>query len=983
MTVPPRRRRRRMMSSASADLDQMDQIDQMDKMTDAAAAALGDEADTGHDERGVSTRPADLVDDGVVSVEILVKRATSKQNADGTYWVGGGGALLENGHRIRKKSGMYEEYNFTLTVDDKANIPVRDEIWHFEGTKGKSFNGIDSIAATNARPMIYSHNMDGVVRWLCDNVKGIGQQTARKIISKFGANAEKYLGDPAELGKIEALNETQVNEIAEKWNTGKGFAKIDVFLRGFKNAKGVTLFNVNQRKEVAKRFGDINELKKVLAKNPYDLMRIKGLTFRVLDGYVIKENIVDLKGPERIRAALEQSFQEHIESRGHTIGFYEDVQNGVKKLLEESARSYGRPILIPKEAIAAELDLIKNGGPENSNPDAMQGLVWNSVSNGFQRRDTFADELLITTKTLDMIKRGPRMSRDEAKALTDRAIQRMRTDFRLDPSQEEAVITALRWPISIITGGPGTGKSTVMKVFKSALELADLGDGKEISVLGSSFTGKASDRLRETAGIQSETIHRRLGARGLDDFTFNAEQPLVAEGESPIHLVIDEDSMTDTNLKARLFDAISDGVSITLVGDVAQLPSVGPGQTFRDMIESGMIPVMELQRGHRQNQFSGIPEVARRFQYGEAPFTEKDFQPSEGQQPTVLHNVDHMGTKFSIPGLPGVFWIDPDKMPDNNGRFKRDLPDNEKPHHIMNITRDIVSLLALQRIDQEDVLVITPQRKNNGSDALNEIIRPQRVLDASRDNALVPQIPIRGFPDGLRVGDMVMQGNNHQGLANGQSGVVVDFAMTVHENGQQQRVPVIDFSGERVLYDMEKVANGNLMANYANTVHKYQGSEAPVVLIVIPDEARRMATLENAYTALTRAKLQVYFIASKKAIDSILTKDNERRNTGLCSLLNKAKAKFLKEMTGEKNPMLDDCIGYMERNEEILERRRRMEETRRANVELRKKEMDRSSGRSFQPERIGMRRRMRPALGVSRSPGRTEAPASAQSGPEM
>lgn len=972
MAVRPRRRR----SSVSAETNMDDPALLQEQ---AAALEVTSDAEVLPPEDGEKAP-----EDEIISVEIQITRLNVRANNDGSFWVGGGGILIDgkSGKPQKERNGSEAFYNFTYTAEKKDGLPQKNEVWSFEGTEGKKFNNIPSLMAVNGRPVASENNLEGVVRWLCSNCEGIGTVRSQNIIKKFGADTEKNLGDIDKLMSVAGLNREIAEEIAERWNAGRGSAKIDVFLRNFKNEKGVVLFNVNQRRAIAKEYPDINELKKAFKNNPYDFVSIKDISFRVMDGYAIKAGDIDLKGPVRIRAALDAGFRENVEKNGSTIGSQEEVIDAVKQLLDSSAKAYGSLVVVPKDVIASELELIKKGEPFKPNPEAVQTLVWNPISKGFQRSSVFKDEWTIASKTLEILKRGPRMSKDEAKELTGKALQRMRANFKLDPSQEEAVVTALMWPVCIITGGPGTGKSTVMKVFQAALKQSDIAGEDRLNIVGASFTGKASLRLEEASGIPSSTIHKMLGAKGLDEFTFNESNllRLIMESEEGmdeeriIHqIALDEDTMTDNALKARIFEALHPETAIVMSGDIDQLPSVGVGQTFRDMIESGLIPVVELQKGHRQNQFSGIPEVARRLQNGEHPFTVDDFKVPEGQIETMFHNPKNLGTKFPIPNLPGIFWIDPDKMPDHRGRLKSELPREEQGQHIMSVVRDVVSFMAMNKIPQEDVLVITPQRKNNGSDDLNKIIRPQRVLDINKDDSLIPQTPIKNFEGGLRVGDMVMQGHNCNGLANGQPGTVVDFVNIVDDDKKEHRYPVIDFGGKRVVYGDELIQKGNLTPNNANTVHKYQGSESPVVVIVIPDGALRMATLENIYTALTRAKVQAYFIASEKAIKSILIKDNERRNTGLGNYLKVLKSSLVKDLMAEveKNPAAKGkaapYLEYMERNEKILLVRREREERRKANVELRKQELNRGSrftlegmqslGKGASPRRVSRGRR--------------------------
>lgn len=871
--------------------------------------------------------------ENLIEISLKIERITPpRKNKDGTFWIAGNGILVNEKGEPLRKGGNYKQYGFNATVENENLLPKYGEFWQLHGTAGAEYNGRPSINVSALTPLIVENNNFGMVRWLENTCDGIGSVISKRIVSTFGPLTAQYLSRPEELLKVDGVNETIAHNISEAWGKDKTFTEFDIFLRNFKNAKGYALFSKPQRKAFQTKYSTISEFKRVLNSNPYSLMDVKNIGFAAVDAVVIQQGRFALDHPLRIRAALEIAFRNQIESQGHTIGQASELIPAVKETLNASSRNYNKSVVIDDNLIKSELDKIKEGTPSKPNKDAAQGLVYNHRDGGFQRRDMYEAELTIALTMLKKLKEGPRMSRQEAESLTDKALSRMPAGFQLDPSQHLAVVTALQWPVCVITGGPGTGKSTVMKVFKDALKHSRLGDDEEnknglVNIEGVSFTGKAALRLAETAQMPATTIHRLLGAQGLDDFTYNTSTPLYSDQDNVLHqIVMDEGSMTPTLIQANVFEAMPDETAFLNVGDVDQLPSVDAGQALRDMILSKLVPVVQLQRGHRQNKISGIPILAERLQLGQPLIQEDDYNPKEGEKVSRYHDTRMMGRNAPIPNLPGVVWIDPSKKAPRDGTPVNKLTTHEQAEHVFSIARDLVT--ELPNVSSQEVLVITPQRTSNGSNALNDILRPQRVESPNAPLDSEQQIKFKNFPKGLRLGDMVMQGQNYRSLANGQPGEVVDFATIIEDNGDKTTVPIIDFEGQRMIYTEEMALKGNLMPNNANTVHKYQGSEAPVVVIVVPDAAQRMATLENIYTAITRAKRQVYLVASDNALKNIMTMNNEVRRTGLLGGLSRVRDHLLKDIAKNKPEALNDYIEYMENNQKICATRAEKEKQR-------------------------------------------------------
>ncbi len=401
-----------------------------------------------------------------------------------------------------------------------------------------------------------------------------------------------------------------------------------------------------------------------------------------------------------------------------------------------------------------------------------------------------------------------------------------RMELALAPRQRAVLDQVLSQPVSIITGGPGTGKTTILRTLLEALE----GRGGTAGVLLAAPTGRAAKRLTELTGWDAVTIHRLLGARGSQEppaFDFHRDQPLTGR-----LLIVDEVSMVDVHLFANLLAALPDGMGLILVGDVNQLPSVGPGQVLGDLIRSGKIPAEELSTVFRQEEASAIIMNAHRIQQGLQPH---------------LHRQD------------------------SDFRF---IP-REEPIAVADTLADELDQLLAQGYHVDDVQILTPFHKGDtGTTALNRRLR-------DRINPWEPGVlEVRGTYELFRRGDKVMQMRNdyNKGVFNGNIGHIVDL-----ENGPEP-VIMVDFDDHQVHYAGEEL--NDLALAYAITVHKAQGSEFPVVIMPVCWSQRAPVTRNLVYTALTRARQKVVLIGRKQdLIWGIRNQRSGQRCTRLAAML--------------------------------------------------------------------------------------------------
>lgn len=393
------------------------------------------------------------------------------------------------------------------------------------------------------------------------------------------------------------------------------------------------------------------------------------------------------------------------------------------------------------------------------------------------------------------------------------------TPITLDPSQQLAVDLMCSSRFAIVTGGPGTGKSTCLS---TALDRFDR--QKKRFELGAP-TGKAAKRMQETTGREARTIHRLLEYHPKHGFQRNRDNPINADV-----VLIDESSMVDVELGASLFSAIDPRrTSVVLIGDADQLPPVGPGRVFGDLVDGGVVPTARLTTLHRSAQQSWIHVSA----------------------PMVLHG----------------------EMPDLTQRKDFRFVEVEASNELLPAVRELIVDVVPREIDADAQLLIPQSTGPAGIDLANRML--QQALNPRDDDAPF----IRKGKDGeLRSGDRVIQRRNDYklGVFNGEIGDVTEL-----DKGKL----VVSYEGrEPVVYTIEQ-ASGLELA-YALTVHRAQGSEFPWVICVVHSTHSHMLTRQLVYTALTRGKQGVILVGDKKGLKYALNgKKPPRRNTALIERL--------------------------------------------------------------------------------------------------
>ena len=606
-------------------------------------------------------------------------------------------------------------------------------------------------------------------------IKGIGDTFADRIVEKFGERTLEVIDlFSARLREVDGIGPERAKRIKEAWTAQKSVRDIMIFLQGH----GVGSAHAAK---IYKQYGE-NAIV-VVRENPYRLAKdISGIGFRTADGIAAKLGI-EKDSIHRLKAGVVHTL-EHATDEGHTCLPRERLVEAARELLEAEVA----PIENAIKLLALSGDVIVED-------DVVYLTRLYKSERGVAAK---IHELRAAPLTLPSI--------DLDKALI---WVQQKTSVELAVAQQNAIKTALTSKISVITGGPGVGKTTIVNSIVKILQ------AKNSKVLLAAPTGRAAKRMSEATGAPAQTIHRLLKYEPHEGgFTHNERRPLKGD-----MIIIDETSMLDIPLAYHLLKAIPPTASVVFVGDVDQLPSVGPGNFLRDLIDSDRVPVVRLTEIFRQAKNSFIITNAHRV--------------NEGQMPVV--DAQQEGDFFFIA--------------------------EEQPENVLAT----IKTLCRERVPKKfgfdpmrDVQVLTPMHKGLcGSENLNREL--QSTLNPSGPN-------VQRFGRTYRVGDRVMQVRNSydKDVFNGDLGRVKKLDLI-----EQQVIVEVDEPGSKdstreVPYEFTDM--DELLPAYAISVHKSQGNEYPCVIVPLLTQHFVLLQRNLLYTAITRGKKLVILVGSKKAL---------------------------------------------------------------------------------------------------------------------
>ena len=640
--------------------------------------------------------------------------------------------------------------------------------------------------------------IEGIRSYLSSGLlRGIGPKTADAIVQTFGMKSLDVIENhPERLLEIRGITEERLGEIKAGYAESKATRELMILLSPFKVTPATAM-------KIYQFFGPGGV--PLLQKSAFYLCQIPGFGFKRVDA-IVRKSGGDLQDPMRIQGALFYSLEKARTEKCH---LFIDAPT----LMRDSTALLNAAVINPQNRIAA-------ADVQRELTNMILNNVVVSTEGNIYLPHVFAQESETACKVVKML-----LERPEPVNIAPTMEQVKATlGIRLTKKQTESVEMVFRHNISIITGGPGTGKSTVLKAIVNAYQL--LYPKNRIALAAP--TGKASRRMAETSGIEdAQTIHSLLKLHG-EDAGWQRKGDLDAQ-----FVIIDESSMIDMWLAHQLFTRLRDGTKLLFVGDADQLESVGPGSVFAQMIESGIIPVTTLHEIFRQAEDSRIAYNAK--------FVKE-------QNGNLLYG--------------------------NDFAFMQADSQDEAAHIICTLYRR-----ELETTPIEQVQILTPFRSNGDASAnsLNLAIR-----DAI--NPASPNKPETDFGGKLfRLYDRVMQTKNDYDMslcdAHGKEigvGVFNGDVGTITEIGAGTLT--VDFDGRFATYAFEDLDKLDLA--YANTIHKAQGSEYDVVIIPVLPAHKILLTLNLFYTAITRAKRRVILVGQKRAIYIAVHKSGKgKRNT--------------------------------------------------------------------------------------------------------
>lgn len=720
----------------------------------------------------------------------------------------------ENGYTVLE---LFAEKSRLITVSGKFPIVGIGESLELEGEfKMHPEYGVQFVAESVRVESPVDEK--AIVKYLsCGLISGVGEVTANNIVKMFGEDTLKVIeNEPAKLVSVRGISVKKANEIHNTYKDIKKMQEAVMFLQKYD-------ISISTAVKIFDKYKYRTE--DVLTENPYKLIEdIDGIGFKTADKIAMKLGI-GFDSEKRMRAGILYQLGEIADKQGSTLVFLENLIIETLQILEidESYR---------EKLESALVDLEISGAVRRIIFEEKEAIA---ISKYYSMEDYIAKKLITMSVGEEIAKLGTEQEIEQYEILEG---------IKLHENQKEAVLAGTNEQVVVITGGPGTGKTTIIKAILKIFK------NQRLKCMLMAPTGRAAKRMEEQTGEPASTIHRALevnfstNSRG---FVRNENNPLEADV-----IIIDEVSMLDVFLMSSLLKAVNFGTRIIMVGDKDQLPSVGAGNVLADIISSNRFRVVELTQIYRQSEDSMIAQNAHKINNSEMPDLKQK-------------SSDFFYSSTNEPGL---------------------------------VAKEIVSLMAeripnfYRDITSDDIQVITPMKAGlAGTNNLNVLI--QEKLNPKSSEKKEIELHKRIF----RVGDRVMQiVNNYdkewekytkfgavsygEGVFNGDAGKIDDINEEINE------IYVMFDDGRRACYSYAEL--DEIVLSYAITIHKSQGSEFPVVIIPIMGGSPLLMNKNLLYTAVTRAKKMVILIGKSSNIYyMVANKSSAVRNTMLKQLLSK------------------------------------------------------------------------------------------------
>lgn len=681
-----------------------------------------------------------------------------------------------------------------------GSVLVCEGEWKVDAKYGRQFvaqNWEETLPAT-----VY-----GMEKYLGSGlIKGVGPKFAKKIVQKYGTDTFAVIEDNVEvLIEIDGIGKKRVQMIAESWEKQKEVKNIMIFLQEHQ-------VSTSYAAKIYKQYG--NDSIPVIKENPYKLADdIWGIGFKTADQIAGKLGF-DNESYVRLRSGIMYTLSE-LSNEGHVYAEKQQLIDTASELLGAS----------PETVVITMDDMLKNG-ELILEKDIVRKDEDGNIVNAIYLPPFYYAEIGVAGK-LKKLAASPAGDRlytrlmearkntgNKALSVDIDAIQ-AKTGMQYDDIQADAIRQAATAKVMVLTGGPGTGKTTTTHGIISAYRAYGL------RILLAAPTGRAAKRMTEATGLEAKTIHRLLECKPPEGYQKNEEDPI--EGDV---LIVDECSMIDIVLMNSLLKAIPPAMRLIMVGDIDQLPSVGTGNVLRDIIDSGAFPVIRLTRIFRQAQTSRIIMNAHRINEGKMPDI------SNGKN-TDFFFIENEDAEAVVPRIVGL--------------VKEKLPN-------------------YYHIEPSQIQVLTPMQRGvvgatNLNLALQEAINPpeHEVFMRGRGAVTMQKECLRRSGFAYRADDKVMQIKNNydKEVFNGDIGIIESVSET-------DRVLKVNFDGRSVEYDATEL--DELVHAYATTIHKSQGSEYPIVIMPIMMNHYVMLQRNLIYTGITRAKKVLVMVGTKKAL---------------------------------------------------------------------------------------------------------------------
>lgn len=645
----------------------------------------------------------------------------------------------------------------------------------------------------------------GLVKYFSsDHFKGIGVKTAQKIVDLYGDNTiDKVLAEPEKLHDIVGLSaknrEAFIMKLRQNYGTERVLAKLSEYGISNKLAFQIQDFYKEETLEIVEHY-------------PYQLVEdIQGIGFKIAD-QLAQSLGIESTSPERFRAGLLHTLLTQSMEKGDTYLEAKELLEHTIELLESS-----RQIELDPNSVADELaHLIEEDKVQHVDTKIFENSLF------------FAEEG-ICNNLLRILEKG-NQNKYEPENI-EAALAQIEEKFAIsyDAIQKQAICDAIQHKIFILTGGPGTGKTTVINGIIAVYALLhglDLHKSQDLPILLAAPTGRAARRMNELTGLPSATIHRHLGMTG-DDDTSHLDDYLDAD-----FIIVDEFSMVDTWLANQLLSNISSNSKLLIVGDADQLPSVSPGQVLADLLKIPLLPQTKLEKIYRQGEDSTIVTLASQIQKGALPI---DFVEKKADR-----------SYFEV-----------------------------RSEQIPQMIERIVEVAIRSGIPAQDVQVLAPMyRGQAGIDHINQLM--QDLINPVVKEQLIFEATDGQYRQGDRVIHLVNDAESN--VFNGDLGYITDLLPAKYADSKQDEL-TINFDGNEIVYQRSEWYKIRLA--YAMSIHKSQGSEFPVVILPITSSSHRMLQRNLIYTAITRAKNKLVLLGEKSAFAFAVKNTGTTRKTYL------------------------------------------------------------------------------------------------------